>query len=76
MKTPAVAGLVSLAACAAQAQTPFALNPPLVVTASRGLEAMPTLRDATVITREDIEASGALSLGEVLQRREIGRAHV
>jgi len=70
------AGLLSLAALGAHAQVaapPFPYTPaafePVVVTASRGLAAAPTLRDAIVITREDLEASGSLSLAEVLQRR-------
>src|SRR5204863_5813633 len=43
-------------------------NPdPVVVTASRGLSAQTTLRDVTVITREELDAAGPLSLGEVLQ---------
>src|SRR6476619_4120303 len=70
------AGLLSLAALGAHAQVaapPFPYAPtafePVVVTASRGLAAAPTLRDAIVITREDLEASGSLSLAEVLQRR-------
>ena len=51
---------------------PFAVSrafDPVVVTASRALAGDVTLRDATVITREDLDASGALSLAEVLQRR-------
>jgi vitamin B12 transporter len=70
------AGFLGLAALGAHAQFapppyPFAPAPsePVVVTASRTLVAAPTLRDAIVITREDLEASGSLSLAEVLQRR-------
>lgn len=73
MKTLPLAGLVGLASLGAQAQAP---NPylarffePVVVTATRGLNAAPpTLRDAVVITREDLEQSGGLTLAEVLQR--------
>ncbi len=74
MKQMPIAGLFSLAALGAQAQVaPFVpvsrSFEPVVVTASRALAADTTLRDATVITREDLDASGALSLAEVLQRR-------
>ena len=76
MKPSSLAGLLGLAALGAQAQVPqypFAFAPqpfdPLVVTASRTLEATATLRDAIVITREDLEAAGSLSLAEVIQRR-------
>ena len=76
MKPLPFAGLLGLAALGAHAQVaapPFPFAPtafePVVVTASRTLVAAPTLRDAIVITREDLEASGSLSLAEVLQRR-------
>ena len=75
MKPLPLAGLVSLAALGAQAQvTPFAVSPQplpsIVVTATRSLSpSTPTLRDAIVITREDLEQAGGLSLAEVLQRR-------
>ena len=73
MKPLPLAGLLGLAALGAQAQVRETPPPPtldpIVVTATRGIAGTTTLRDATVITREDIEASGALSLGEVLQRR-------
>ena len=73
MKPLPIAGLLGLAALGAQAQAP-AFPPtrnsdPVVVTASRSLVAGATLRDATVITREELDASGALTLAEVLQRR-------
>ena len=66
-------GLLGLASMASHAQVPPTLPisrnfDPVVVTAMRGLSAQTTLRDATVITREDIEAAGALSLGELLER--------
>jgi len=75
MKPLHLAGLAGLAALGAHAQAipPFPMAPqpfePVVVTASRALAAEPTLRDAIVITREDLEAAGSLSLAEVLQRR-------
>lgn len=74
MKKLHIAGLAGLASLGAHAQ----LNPPLafqasfdplVVTASRGMSPVTTMRDATVITREDLDAAGGLSLAEVLQRR-------
>jgi vitamin B12 transporter len=71
MTKPSLAGLLGLAALAANAQQPpqLARNPdPVVVTASRAIAAQATLRDAVVITREELESAGALSLGEVLQR--------
>ena len=73
LQKASLAGLLGLAAAASQAQVPP--NPPVsrsldpvVVTATRALSAQTTLRDATVITREDLDAAGALSLGEVLER--------
>jgi vitamin B12 transporter len=74
MKPLRFAGLLSLAAWGAQAQTlppPFFKQAmePVVVTATRGLQGSPSLRDTVVITREELESAGGLSLGEVLQRR-------
>ena len=73
MKHMPIAGLLGLAGLGANAQVaplPVSRNfDPVVVTASRALAGDLTLRDATVITREDLAASGALSLAEVLQRR-------
>lgn len=75
MKPLPLAGLFGLAALGAQAQgTPYAVAPQqvpsVVVTATRSLAAStPTLRDALVITREELDAAGNLSLAEVLQRR-------
>lgn len=70
MRSITLAGLASLAALGAHAQSPKVVSqPPLLVTATRGLEPAPSLRDAVVITREDLDASGALSLGEILERR-------
>ncbi len=74
MKPLPVAGLLGLAALGAQAQVPAhppglpSLEPP-VVTTTRGLEPAPSLRDTTVITRQELDAAGPLSLGEVLERR-------
>ena len=73
MSRPAsLAGLLGLAALGAQAQQlplPLSRNPdPVVVTASRALAPQVTLRDAVVISREDLEGAGSLSLGEVLER--------
>ena len=72
MRPYAIAGLAGIASLGAHAQIPAAIavpaNEPVVVTATRGLTPLPTLRDAVVITRDDIEAAGALSLGELLQR--------
>jgi vitamin B12 transporter len=72
MKPSHFAGLASLAALGAHAQAiPPTVAPAqtLVVTATRAAEPTPSLRDAIVITREDLENSGSLSLGEVLERR-------
>ena len=73
MKQMPIAGLLGLAALGAQAQlAPLPISrsfDPVVVTASRALAGDVTLRDATVITREELDASGALSLAEVLARR-------
>jgi vitamin B12 transporter len=74
MKSLPIAGLVSLAALGAHAQvpvTPFVKQgfESVVVTATRSLQATPSLRDTIVITRDELESAGALSLGEVLQRR-------
>ena len=71
-KPASLAGIFGLATLAANAQQlPLSLArglDPVVVTASRGLSAQPTLRDATVITRADLDGAGALSLAEVLER--------
>jgi vitamin B12 transporter len=69
----AVAGLAGLASLGAHAQIATlaaqASLDPIVVTATRSVTPANTLREAVVITREDLESSGALSLAEVLQRR-------
>ncbi len=73
MKPLPFAGLIGLAALGAHAQAPSAFpragTESIVVTATRGLQPVASLRDTVVITRDEIESSGALSLGEVLQRR-------
>ncbi|HXN15779.1 MAG TPA: TonB-dependent receptor plug domain-containing protein, partial [Usitatibacter sp.] len=73
MKTLPLAGLLGLATLGAQAQalpsSSVANLESFVVTATRSLAATETLREAIVISREEIEAAGALSLGELLQRR-------
>jgi vitamin B12 transporter len=73
MKTVSIAALLGLAAVGAQAQAPGPFGAPrtesLQVTATRTLEGSPTLRDAVIITREDIEDAGPVSLGELLERR-------
>ena len=66
------ASLLGLASLASQAQVmPLAVSrslDPVVVTATRSLTGQSTLRDAIVVTREDIESAGSLSLGELLER--------
>ena len=74
MKPLHIAGLAGLASLGAHAQVapPLAFQQSIdavMVTASRGLNPTTTMRDAVVITREDLEAAGPLSLAEVLQRR-------
>jgi vitamin B12 transporter len=67
-----LAGLLGLASMASQAQVPVPVSrslDPVVVTATRALTAQSTLRDAIVITREDLESAGSLSLGELLERQ-------
>ncbi|HXF78552.1 MAG TPA: TonB-dependent receptor [Usitatibacter sp.] len=72
MKSHFAAG-VAAASLAAQAQVAPApiekVSDPVVVTASRLATATVTLRDAVVITREDIDAAGPITLGELLQRK-------
>jgi vitamin B12 transporter len=73
MKLHFAAGFAAAAGLSAQAQlASTALDKvadPVVITASRLEPGSVTLRDAVVITREDIEAAGPISLGELLQRR-------
>lgn len=72
MKTSSLAGLAGLAVLGAQAQVASLPVSPLqsvVVTATRELQAVPSLRDTIVVTREELESAGSASLGEVLERR-------
>ncbi len=73
MRSMSLAGLFGLASLGAQAQVPpFAVAPQPVeiVTATRSLvPALPTLRDALVIGREQLDEAGNLSLAELLMRR-------
>ena len=70
MKVITIAGLAGLASLGTQAQTPISqAGETVVVTASRTLTPAPTLRDAVVISRDEIDAAGPLSLAELLQRR-------
>jgi len=73
MKSLSIAALSGLASLGAQAQEapPPDLRPsldPVVVTATRTTTPTNTLRDTIVITREQLQAAGPLTLGEVLQR--------
>ena len=65
-----LAGLASLGCHAQLAQYPLPRYfEPVVVTATRGLVDGPaTLRDAVVISRDELEASAGLTLAQVLQR--------
>lgn len=66
----AFAAATGLAAQAQVASPPLdKVADPVLVTASRLASGTVTLRDAVVITREDIEAAGPITLGELLQRR-------
>jgi vitamin B12 transporter len=72
MKAHFAAGVAaaSLAAHAQLASSPLdKVSDPVVVTATRLATATVTLRDAVVITREDIETAGPITLGELLQRK-------
>jgi vitamin B12 transporter len=69
-----IAGLFGLASLGVHAQSilPLAVPKsfdPVVVTATRSLTPENTLRDAIVITRDDLDEYAGLSLAEVLQRR-------
>ncbi|HET7730247.1 MAG TPA: TonB-dependent receptor [Usitatibacter sp.] len=72
MNRPYLTGILALASLGAQAQIHLPLArfaEPVVVTATRGLTEGPaTIRDAVVITRDEIEAATALGLPELLQR--------
>ena len=71
LRIAGLAGLASLGAHAQSVSTPQLPQTfdPVIVTAARSLDPATTLRDAIVITREDLDAAGPLSLAEVLQRR-------
>jgi vitamin B12 transporter len=74
MKTWSLAGLAGLATLGAQAQAPSGIPQvstieSMVVTATRSAQPAATLRDTLVITRADLESAGALSVGEILERR-------
>lgn len=81
MKTPPLAGLAAAMALGASAQqhapspAPTLAFQPLdavVVTAIRSPQrAADALRDVEVITREDIDRAGPVSLAEILQRRAL-----
>src|SRR4051812_39559286 len=73
MPTVRLAGLFGLAAFAAQAQVnpPIVAHPfePVVVTAARTVtEPPPTLREAVVVTRDELDAAGPITFAEALQR--------
>src|SRR5688572_18605013 len=82
MKRLTAAGLAGLASLGAHAQGyPLTLArslEPVANTATRSVaNPMTTLRDVVVITRDDLETLGALTLAEVLQLRagvEVGAA--
>jgi vitamin B12 transporter len=73
MRALCLAGLAGLATLGAQAQLsatdPVQPLQSVLVTATRALQPTATLRDTVVLTRDDIEGAGALSLGELLERR-------
>ena len=73
MATVRIAGLIGLASLGAQAQVnnPPTAYPfdPVLVTANRTVsDALPTLRDAVVIGREELDAAGPITFAEALQR--------
>lgn len=74
MQQHSLAGLIGLAALGAHAQglplKTFVATEPVVVTATREIAtpATPTLRDTVVITREELDDAGPVSLAEALQR--------
>jgi len=73
-KTLCLAGLAGLATLGAHAQAPGPQIPAssfesVVVTATRATQPAASPRDTVVITREDLESYGSLSLGEILERR-------
>lgn len=72
MNRLSIAGLLGLAALGARAQgipLKTIVGEPVVVTATREIGPVtPTLRDTIVISREQLEDAGALSVAEALQR--------
>jgi vitamin B12 transporter len=81
MKIPHLAGLAAVVALGAHAQQPYSSAAPtlafqsldsMIVTATRSPQrASDALRDVTVITREEIDRAGAVSLAEILQREAL-----
>lgn len=72
MKTVPLAALLGVATATAQAQQPPArFEEPALATATRAVSTVGTgtLRAALVVTREQIEAAGPITLAELLQRR-------
>jgi vitamin B12 transporter len=62
-------GLAAVASLGAHAQSAESLDP-IIVTATRTPQALDTsLRDVTVITRDEIAAAGKISFAELLQRK-------
>jgi vitamin B12 transporter len=69
MKSLPLLGLAGLASLGALAQSAESLDP-IVVTATRTAQSLDrSLRDVTVITREEIAAAGKISFAELLQRK-------
>ncbi len=79
MKSTPLAGLAAAVALGAHAQAPapaptlaFQAVDSLIVTATRlAQRSSDTLRDAVVITREEIDRAGTISLAELLQRQSL-----
>ncbi len=70
IRSGAVAVLTGFSCCAAAAERPVTTGEPVVVTATRIPQKLSeTNQQAVVITREEIAASGHLSLVELLQAR-------
>ncbi len=69
MKSLPLLGLVGLASLGAHAQSADSLDP-IIVTATRTTQALDSsLRDVTVIGREEIAAAGKITFAELLQRK-------
>jgi vitamin B12 transporter len=81
MRIPPLAGLAAVVAMGANAQQAYPSAPPMlafqsvdsmIVTATRSPQrASDALRDVVVITREDIDRAGTVSLAEILQREAL-----